>query len=1158
VLRPFLLRRLKADVEKQLPAKIEHVVRCRLSKRQRRLYEEYIDSGDTVRASRCVGAALCCTALRRFLRFLASRPLMSLARLLRVLTRIVMAPLSLLFSAPLLQRGTLASGNLLGIINCLMQLRKVCNHPDLFAGRPIISAFDCDRIEPHLPSLVMSLSEGATVGARAPALAASGLLIAPLGAPPPWAAHETRHLQLSGAAVEELMAGAAGARAVGSRRINRVRGGAAAEAEVSLFAAAAAASAAVWRRERLRSLAAISAQRALAAAAAAASPTTVLASPSAGASLRALLSMPRPADAVVALSADPSRALEWSPALRSAILTPVERAEAMTPLIEAFVFAIPRARAPPPTPWCSAPAARATARGDAMRQQLLTAVLPGMAPLQPSLVRRQVFFPDRRLIQFDCGKLQELSNLLRTLKAGGHKALIFTQMTRMLDILEAFLNLYGYTYCRLDGSTKPEQRQILMQRFNTDPRLFCFILSTRSGGFGINLVGADTVIFYDSDWNPAMDAQAQDRCHRIGQTRQVHIYRLVCDGTIEENILKKATQKRQLDWMAIQSGGFSTEFFTQGGGTAGGAPGGGAAAGGSGAIDPRDFFEGMPGFTVGKKTASSANLSGAGGAGASGSGAGRAAPTAAELEAAMRSAEDDADAALAAAAERENAAEVAEFNEDVRPTEEGADDDDDMDKDGGGGDGAGPSDSAAAAEAAAAAAAASAAAAATAAAAAAAAEEDEMLADVAKVTAAASRAGGRIEDALSAVERYALRFVEAFNPPVLPEAVTATVAYEERQWEMEQLERAKAAAEAAADEDGDPLAVEDWDATAATAAYRTQVARAKEQAERDAQEAAAAEAEEAAWQARHEAQKAAAVAAAAAAAAAAASGASAAMAAAAARGPFHGFDGGAGGFADDAGAAGGLHVSQHDKFLPKQLGLPGGPLMMRAPPPSSGGAGGGGGAKQHVVGRTKTDSQLSALVPPQLTLKVKLGGVVAGAPAGGAGAGAGAPAFASPPPPTASQLRHWDGMGSDLYVPPSAAAELGTSRAGRKRKPPQRPGGEDELLLLPTTWGASAGKRSKPETPAAAAAASPALAATAAGMPPPAALFMSPPPVPAPLAPPPAPFAAPPGGPWQQQHAAAAAAAAAAHGVYSPPGFVRPPPPPLQQAAPAPPPPEAA
>ena len=88
-----------------------------------------------------------------------------------------------------------------------------------------------------------------------------------------------------------------------------------------------------------------------------------------------------------------------------------------------------------------------------------------------------------------------------------------------------------------------ERRQALTERFNSDPRLFCFILSTRSGGLGINLTGADTVIFYDSDWNPTMDAQAQDRCHRIGQTRDVAIYRLVSQQTIEENILRKAQHK---------------------------------------------------------------------------------------------------------------------------------------------------------------------------------------------------------------------------------------------------------------------------------------------------------------------------------------------------------------------------------------------------------------------------------------------------------------------------------------------------------------------------------------------------------------------------------------------------------------------------------------
>jgi len=181
--------------------------------------------------------------------------------------------------------------------------------------------------------------------------------------------------------------------------------------------------------------------------------------------------------------------------------------------------------------------------------------------LQPALIRMQLYFPDKRLVQYDCGKLQCLVPLLRRLKMEGHRALIFTQMTRMLDILEIFLNLRGYTYLRLDGTTKVERRQMLMERFNKDPRIFLFILSTRSGGIGVNLTGADTVIFYDSDWNPAMDAQAQDRCHRIGQTREVHIYRLISEHTIEENILKKSNQKRQLDEMVITAGSFTTDFF---------------------------------------------------------------------------------------------------------------------------------------------------------------------------------------------------------------------------------------------------------------------------------------------------------------------------------------------------------------------------------------------------------------------------------------------------------------------------------------------------------------------------------------------------------------------------------------------------------------------
>ena len=179
-----------------------------------------------------------------------------------------------------------------------------------------------------------------------------------------------------------------------------------------------------------------------------------------------------------------------------------------------------------------------------------------------SRMMRRVLFPDKWLVQYDSGKLQALDKLLHKLKSEGHRCLIFTQMSKMLNVLENFMCLHGHTYFRLDGSTGVEKRQSLTERFNRDKKIFSFILSTRSGGLGINLVGADTVIFYDTDWNPAMDAQAQDRAHRIGQTRDVHIYRLVTEHTVEENIILKANQKRHLNMLAVEEGNFTTDFFS--------------------------------------------------------------------------------------------------------------------------------------------------------------------------------------------------------------------------------------------------------------------------------------------------------------------------------------------------------------------------------------------------------------------------------------------------------------------------------------------------------------------------------------------------------------------------------------------------------------------
>jgi hypothetical protein len=167
-----------------------------------------------------------------------------------------------------------------------------------------------------------------------------------------------------------------------------------------------------------------------------------------------------------------------------------------------------------------------------------------------------ISFPDKNLVEYDSGKLIKLAQLLKKLKQNKSKALIFTQMTRMLDILEIFLNLHGYTYVRLDGSTKVEVRQQVVDKFNSDPKVFCFISSTRSGGIGLNLTAADSIVFIDTDWNPAMDKQAQDRCHRIGQTRTVNIYRLITKHTIEDNIFKKSIQKREISKILVEEGNF--------------------------------------------------------------------------------------------------------------------------------------------------------------------------------------------------------------------------------------------------------------------------------------------------------------------------------------------------------------------------------------------------------------------------------------------------------------------------------------------------------------------------------------------------------------------------------------------------------------------------
>jgi helicase SWR1 len=484
VLRPYILRRLKADVEKQMPGKYEHVIYCRLSKRQRFLYDGFMSMAQT--------------------------------------------------------KETLASGNFLSIIHCLMQLRKVCNHPDLFETRPISTSFAMPR----------SVATDYTVK--------ESLVRRRLLFDHPLTKVDLDFLNLAPVSREDIsrrladdsirLMAFAPFKALRERQYNRTNwqmtfDGSTMETTLQSLENAT-------RKRRMAEL-----ERCLYFESKRHGRRPVY-----GSSLIEFLRAGTNKEH--ALSNAPlrkSNMAEWlssrSSVLASMILTIEERSLEMDSYVQRFA--------------CVTPAAVAAGTTEAALTPVETRLLTNTSKEQPydpfheARMRLSIAFPDKRLLQYDCGKLQRLDKLLRDLKAGGHRALIFTQMTKMLDILEQFLNIHGHLYLRLDGTTKVESRQMLTERFNSDPRILAFILSSRSGGLGINLTGADTVIFYDLDWNPAMDKQCQDRCHRIGQTRDVHIYRFVSEYTIESNILRKANQKRMLDDVIIQEGEFTTDYFTK-------------------------------------------------------------------------------------------------------------------------------------------------------------------------------------------------------------------------------------------------------------------------------------------------------------------------------------------------------------------------------------------------------------------------------------------------------------------------------------------------------------------------------------------------------------------------------------------------------------------
>jgi ATP-dependent DNA helicase len=167
------------------------------------------------------------------------------------------------------------------------------------------------------------------------------------------------------------------------------------------------------------------------------------------------------------------------------------------------------------------------------------------------------------------GKFALLDRMLSRLHTDGHQVLIFSQMTRVLSVMEDYLNFRQWNYCRIDGSTDIDERQRQMDVFNAektsgkdgtrnsaDDRCFVFLLSTRAGGLGINLTGGDTCIIFDSDWNPHADSQAMDRCHRMGQDRPVAVYRLLTVNSVDIEMMEKQVSKKKLERMTIAGGDF--------------------------------------------------------------------------------------------------------------------------------------------------------------------------------------------------------------------------------------------------------------------------------------------------------------------------------------------------------------------------------------------------------------------------------------------------------------------------------------------------------------------------------------------------------------------------------------------------------------------------
>uniref|UniRef100_A0A8C9X721 E1A binding protein p400 n=1 Tax=Sander lucioperca TaxID=283035 RepID=A0A8C9X721_SANLU len=248
--------------------------------------------------------------------------------------------------------------------------------------------------------------------------------------------------------------------------------------------------------------------------------------------------------------------------LQSTLLSVEDRLDAANSLIKRLVCVMPPAVAPPPHLYAANPPVPYSLEQKSLHRRLQKASAPHSADIHHLAPRHLLRFSDLQLMQMDSGKLEALAILLQKLRSDSRRVLIFTQMVKMLDILEAFLDYRQLTYVRVDESFTPDERQENMKKFNRNRNVFCSILTKRCCSAVGTLFDADTIIFYDTDLNPSMDARCQEWCDKIGRSKDIHIYRLESGNSIEEKLLKNGT-KDLIREVAAQGTDYTLAFLTQ-------------------------------------------------------------------------------------------------------------------------------------------------------------------------------------------------------------------------------------------------------------------------------------------------------------------------------------------------------------------------------------------------------------------------------------------------------------------------------------------------------------------------------------------------------------------------------------------------------------------